>query len=185
MSESHSAVSNSLWPHGLHSPWNSPAQNSGVGSLSLLQGIVPTQGLNPGLPHCRRIFYSLIHQGISIPEWWPMPLLQPLPSQHPEAFRVLTRSITCSGQKVALCDPSPTPCIPQPACLPSQGWWCYGCWMGSRGLCGALGCFLSIHLSRPFSFLFFKIILKRAASSPMSGLLFALGSVCISRFQSI
>ena len=125
-SESCLVVSDSLRPHGLHSPWNSPAQNSGVGSLSLLQGIVPTQGLNPGLPHCRRIFYSLIHQGISIPEWWPMPLLQPLPGQHPEAFRVLTRSITCSGQKVALCDPSPTPCIPQPACLPSQGWWCYG-----------------------------------------------------------
>ena len=54
-----SDVSDSLQPHGLHSPWNSPAQNSGVGSLSLLQGIVPTQGLNPGLPHCRQIFYCL------------------------------------------------------------------------------------------------------------------------------
>ena len=48
------------------SPWNSPGQNSGVGrvgSLSLLQGIFPTQGLNPGLPHCRRILYQLSHQG--------------------------------------------------------------------------------------------------------------------------
>ena len=36
-------------PHGLHSPWNSPGQNTGVGSLSLLQGIFPTQGSNPGL----------------------------------------------------------------------------------------------------------------------------------------
>ena len=35
------------------SSWNSPGQNTGVGSLSLLQGIFPTQGSNPGLPHCR------------------------------------------------------------------------------------------------------------------------------------
>ena len=35
-------------PHGLYSPWNSPGQNTGVGSLSLLQGFFPTQGLNPG-----------------------------------------------------------------------------------------------------------------------------------------
>ena len=52
-SESHSVVSNSLRPHGLYSPWNSPGQKSGVGSLSLLQGIFPTQGSNPGLPHRR------------------------------------------------------------------------------------------------------------------------------------
>ena len=38
---------------------NSPGQNTGVGSLSLLQGIFPTQGLNPGLPHCRRILFCL------------------------------------------------------------------------------------------------------------------------------
>ena len=62
-SESSLVVSNSLRPHGLYSPWNSPGQNTGVGSLSLLQGIIPTQGLNPGLPHCRRIFYQLIHKG--------------------------------------------------------------------------------------------------------------------------
>ena len=41
-SESCSVVSNSLWPHGLYSPWNSLGQNTGVGSLSLLQGIFPT-----------------------------------------------------------------------------------------------------------------------------------------------
>ena len=33
-------------------------------SLSLLQGIFPTQGLNPGLLHCRRILYQLSHKGI-------------------------------------------------------------------------------------------------------------------------
>ena len=39
------------------------SQNTGVGSLSLLQGIFPTQGQNPGLPHCRQIPYHLRHQG--------------------------------------------------------------------------------------------------------------------------
>ena len=57
-SESRSVVSDSLWPHGLYRPWNSPGQNTGMGSLSLLQGIFPTQGLNPGLLHCRRILWS-------------------------------------------------------------------------------------------------------------------------------
>ena len=61
-SESHSVVSDSLWPHGLYSPWNFPGQNTGVGSLSLLQGIFPTQGSNPGLPHCRQILHQLSHQ---------------------------------------------------------------------------------------------------------------------------
>ena len=42
--ESHSVVSDSLQPYGLYSPLNSPGQNTGVGSLSLLQGILPTQG---------------------------------------------------------------------------------------------------------------------------------------------
>ena len=39
----------------MYSPWNSLGQNTGVGSLSLLQGIFPSQGLNPGLPHHRWI----------------------------------------------------------------------------------------------------------------------------------
>ena len=53
--ESRSVMSNSLRPH----PWNSLGQDTGVGSLSLLQGIFPTQGSKPGLPHCRRILYQL------------------------------------------------------------------------------------------------------------------------------
>ena len=61
-SESRSVVSYSLQLHGQYSPWNSPGQNTGVGSHSLLQGIFPTQGLNPGLPHCRQILYQLGHQ---------------------------------------------------------------------------------------------------------------------------
>ena len=55
-------MSDSLWPHGLYSPRNSLGQNTGVGSWSLLQEIFPTQGSNPGLPHCRTILYQLSHQ---------------------------------------------------------------------------------------------------------------------------
>ena len=61
--ENHSVVSNSLQPHGLYSPWSSLGQNTGVGSLSLLQGISPTQRSNPGLPCCRQILYQLSHKG--------------------------------------------------------------------------------------------------------------------------
>ena len=50
-------------PPGLYSSWNSLGQNTGVSSLSLLQGIFPTQGLNPGLPHFRRILYQLSYKG--------------------------------------------------------------------------------------------------------------------------
>jgi len=54
----------------IHSPWNSPGQDTGVGSLSLLQGTLPTPGTNPGLPPCRRILYQLSHQGSPrILEW--------------------------------------------------------------------------------------------------------------------
>ena len=51
--ESLSVMSDSLRLYGLYSSWNSPGQNTGVSSLSLLHGILPTQGLNPGLLHCR------------------------------------------------------------------------------------------------------------------------------------
>ena len=46
----------------LYSPWNSPGQNTGVGSLSLLQGIFLTPESNWGLPHCRQILYQLSYQ---------------------------------------------------------------------------------------------------------------------------
>ena len=61
----------------LYSPWNSPGQNTGVCSHSFLQGIFPTQGLNPGLPHCRPILYQLSHQG-SPSNWGPDAFLQGL-----------------------------------------------------------------------------------------------------------
>ena len=53
----------SVTPRTIHSPWNSPGQKTGVGSCSLLQGIFPTEGSNPGLPLCRRILYQLSHKG--------------------------------------------------------------------------------------------------------------------------
>ena len=57
-------------PWTMYSPWNSPGQNTRVGSLSLLQGIFSTQGLNPGLPHCKQILYQLSHEGSPrILEW--------------------------------------------------------------------------------------------------------------------
>ena len=69
-SESRSVVSDSLWPHRPYSSWNSPGQNTGVDSLSLLQQIFPTQGLNLGLLHCRWILHQLSHQGCPrILEW--------------------------------------------------------------------------------------------------------------------
>ena len=49
---------------------NSPGQNTGVGRLSLLQGIFLTQGSNTGLPHCRQILYQLSHKGRPIILEW-------------------------------------------------------------------------------------------------------------------
>ena len=66
--ESRSVVSNSLLPHGLYSTWTSPGQNTGVGSLSLLQGIFPTQGLSPGLLHCMSSLH--IWNMIPLPGIW-------------------------------------------------------------------------------------------------------------------
>ena len=57
-----------LWSPGLYNPWNSPSQNTGVGSLSLLQGIFPALGSNPGLPHCRWFFTSWITRKAK--EYW-------------------------------------------------------------------------------------------------------------------
>ena len=60
--------------YGESIPWNSPGQNTGVVSLSLLWGIFPSQGLNPGLPYCRWILYQLNHQGgPRILEWGAVP----------------------------------------------------------------------------------------------------------------
>ena len=68
-SESRSVVSDSLltpwiiYPTRLLCPWNSPGMNTGLSSHSLLQGIFPTQGLNPGVLQWRQILHHLSHQG--------------------------------------------------------------------------------------------------------------------------
>ena len=61
------ALFDSLGPLGLQPSrflclWDSPGKKTGVGCHALLQGIFPTQGSNPGLPHCRGILYQLSHQ---------------------------------------------------------------------------------------------------------------------------
>ena len=57
-------------PPGYSNHGDSPGKNTGAGCHALLQGIFPTQGLNPGLPHCRWILYYLSHQGSPrILEW--------------------------------------------------------------------------------------------------------------------
>ena len=79
-SESCSVVSDLLWPHGLCSPWNSSGQNTGVGSLSLLQGIFPTQGSNPFSCIAGRVFTSWATREAQ--ECWngqPIPSLGDLP----------------------------------------------------------------------------------------------------------
>ena len=87
-SASCSVVSDSLQLHDLYSPRNSPGQNTGVGSLSLLQGIFPTQGSNPGLLHCRQILYQLSHKGSPrILEWVAYPFSNQS-SQHKNWIRV-------------------------------------------------------------------------------------------------
>ena len=65
-SEIHSVLSDSLGPHGLYSLRNSPGQNTGVGSLSLLQGIFPTQESNQSLLHFRQILYQLSYERLSL-----------------------------------------------------------------------------------------------------------------------
>ena len=62
-SEGHSVVSDSLLPHEIYSPWNSPGQNTEARSLSLLQGIIPTQESNPGLPQLQAVSLPAEPQG--------------------------------------------------------------------------------------------------------------------------
>ena len=67
-SVSHSAMSDSVRPHGLQPtrllcPWGSPGKDTGVGCHALLQGVFPTQGLILGPPHCGQILYFLSHPG--------------------------------------------------------------------------------------------------------------------------
>ena len=78
----HSSEASILWCYIVHGILQ--AKNPEVGSFSLLHGIFPTQGLNPGLPHCRRILYQLSHQGSPrILEWVTYPFSNG--SSHPRS----------------------------------------------------------------------------------------------------
>ena len=87
-----SVVSYSLWPYGLYHTWNSPGQNTG-NSHSFLQGVFPTQGSNPGLPHCRWILHQLSHKGSPRTlEWAAYPF-----SRESSRFRNWTRVSCITG----------------------------------------------------------------------------------------
>ena len=62
--ESCSVMSNSLWPHGLYSPWSSPSQNTGVGIPSPAD--LPNPVIESGSPDCRLILYQLCYRGSQI-----------------------------------------------------------------------------------------------------------------------
>ena len=102
-SETRSVVSNSLRPHGLYGPWNSPGQNAGVSSLSLLQGIFPTQELNWGLLHCRWILYQLSYQGSpNVQEWGLNEIMDAKPTEaHGDLSRNVSTYHNCSLHMVS------------------------------------------------------------------------------------
>ena len=86
------------WPDGLQParllrPWDSPGKSTGVGCHFLLQGIFPTQGSNPGLPHCRLVVLFLVFWDLpavfysgytNLPSYqqWTRLLFSPHPCQH-------------------------------------------------------------------------------------------------------
>ena len=107
LNESHSVVSDSLRPHGLFSPWNSPGQSTGVGSCPLLQEIFTIQGSNPGLPHCRQILYQLSHQG--------SPFLEMSWQQWGQATTLPTHQLQCFEFWPLLTSSHLTPCVFSPS----------------------------------------------------------------------
>ena len=116
-------MSNSLQPYGLYSPWNSPGQNTGVGNLSLLQGIFPTQESNPGFPHCRQILYQLSHKGSPrVLEWvaYPFSSRSSRPRDWTQVSRIAGRFFTSWATREAQEYWNGLPC-PPPEDLPDPG----------------------------------------------------------------
>ena len=72
-----------------------PGKNTGVGCHALLQSISPTQGLNPGLPCCRRIFYHLSHQGNPI-----LGVIAPIRRQNTDLMFTFKRSVKINKRRV-------------------------------------------------------------------------------------
>ena len=103
-----SAVSDSLWPHGLHSPWNSPGQNTGVG-ISLLQGISPIWDWTQGTHIAGRFFTSWATRESQ--KYWsgypiPSPVDLPDPGIEPRSPALQTDSLPTelSGKPTLLCE---------------------------------------------------------------------------------
>ena len=84
-------------------PWNSPGQNTGVGSLSLLQASLPTQGRTPGLPRCGRILVCLLACSLAA------------------SFRTLGWTPSCPGIVPTLAVGLPSTCRQIPHQLSHQG----------------------------------------------------------------
>ena len=80
----------------------SPGKYTGVGCQSLLQGIFPTQGSNPGLPHCKQILYQLSYQGMYCTIIWHLYTLQSnhhnKSSYHPSQYSWLTSPTLFTSQ---------------------------------------------------------------------------------------
>ena len=121
-------MSDSLWPHGLYSPWNSPGQDTRESSLSLLQVIFPTQESNPGLPHCRLILYHVSHKGSPrILEWvaYPFSSRSSQPRNWTGVSCIAGRFLTSWATKIKqvtisshLCPcPGPSPCVCTYVCM--------------------------------------------------------------------
>ena len=91
---------------GLYSPWNFPGQNTGEGSLSLVQMISPTQGSNRGLPHCRWILYQLsLKRSPRILEWvaYPFSIRSSRPRNQIWVFCIAGKIFTNWAMREALC----------------------------------------------------------------------------------
>ena len=114
-------MSDSLQPHGLYSPcpWNSPGQNTGVYSRSLLQEIFLTQGSSPGLLHCRQILYHLSHSLGSMRNvnW----------AQGKDVWGALGLLIPCSAGRAGLAQPAAL----WSSCFPAS---LFGLWEGNLNL---------------------------------------------------
>ena len=96
-----------LQPHGLYIPWDSPGQNTRMGSLFLLQQIFPTQGSNSGLLHWGRILYQLSDKGSPRMLRWAFPSQADLPNPGIEpgssALQVDSSPIELSGKPITQC----------------------------------------------------------------------------------
>ena len=115
-------------------PWKSPGKSSGVGSHFLFQGILLTQGLNPGVPHCRQIPYHLSHQvQVLQNKLWSQKLIKwNLPSSKEKI--PLTSKSNITQKKSEVTQSCPTLCNPMDciACQapPSMGFSRQGYWIG-------------------------------------------------------